>query len=537
MRGGSKCGKLGAHTELHRNARDLVGTENKNSTLNHGLNETAQLQGAKPTIAAEGGESAAEKSQRVVIIGAGPAGLTAAYELAQRGVAPLVLEKGERVGGIARTEEFNGYRFDIGGHRFYTKVEEIAELWRKVLKEDFRRVPRLSRIFYNGKFFDYPLSLSNTLSNLGAVESFRILLSYFRSKVFPYRDEETFAHWVTNRFGDRLYRTFFKTYTEKVWGISCDEIQAEWAAQRIRGLSLSSAIFNALFRTGEAKSLIREFDYPEFGPGQMWERFAYEVESRNGQVKMGCETIALRTKDNRVTEILVRDAAGKEETISGEQFISTMPINELLHRLEPHPPLEVREAAAGLKYRALILVGLIVKREKLFPDNWIYIHAPGVRVGRIQNFKNWSASLVPDANNSSLGMEYFCSEGDAIWDSTDDELLELAAKELVSLGLAKEDEVQDGVVIRQPKAYPVYDAAYRGHLDVIRPYLAQFENFQTIGRNGMHRYNNQDHSMLTGLIAARHVLGDKVPDIWEVNVERSYYEEFSRASQTANSPA
>lgn len=465
------------------------------------------------------------KHYPVVVIGAGPAGLTAAYELVKEGIAPVVLEKGDKVGGLARTETYKGYRFDIGGHRFYTKVEAVQQLWQEVLGNDFIKVPRLSRIFYRGRFFNYPISAVNTLFNLGIIESLLILLSYLKVRIWPLREEQTFEQWVTNRFGERLYKTFFKTYTEKVWGIPCSEIQADWAAQRIKGLSLKTAIINALFGSNDTKTLIKEFDYPALGPGMMWEKFAEAVESKKGKVALDTKVIKFELEGNKIASI-VAEQNGELVRFSADHFITSMPVSALVERMEPQPPPEVLHAARSLKYRDFLIVSLIVDRPDLFPDNWIYIHSPEVKVGRIQNFKNWSAALVPDASKSCLGMEYFCSIGDEIWEMSDAELVELASRELVGLGLATTADVEDGVVIRQPKAYPVYDGEYRGHLRVLEGFLTGIENLQTIGRNGMHRYNNQDHSMLTGLLAARNILGEK-HDLWDVNTERSYYEDFT----------
>lgn len=461
----------------------------------------------------------------VVIIGAGPAGLTAAYELVKAGIKPIVLEKADKVGGIARTETYKGYHFDIGGHRFFTKVSAVQQLWQEVLGEEFLRVPRLSRIYYRGRFFNYPLSLWNTLSNLGVVESLLILLSYFQAKLWPHPQEENFEQWVINRFGQRLYGTFFQTYTEKVWGIPCNQIQAEWAAQRIKGLSLKTAVLNALFGSNNTKTLIKEFNYPVLGPGMMWQRFASAVESQGGQVHLNTRVLSLEREGRHVKRVIIqRD--GKLIPISGDHFISSMPIAALINRLDPPPPDDVLQAAQKLNYRDFLIVALIVDRAELFPDNWIYIHSPEVKVGRIQNFKNWSAAMVPDPSKTCLGMEYFCTSGDGMWTMSDTELLDLASSELVSLGLADAGEVEDGVVLRQPKAYPVYDHEYRKHLQVIQNFLATFDNLQTTGRNGMHRYNNQDHSMLTGMLAVRNLLGEK-HNLWDVNTERSYYEEFT----------
>ena len=465
------------------------------------------------------------KHYPVAIVGAGPAGLTAAYELVKQGIIPVVLEKGDKVGGLARTESYKGYRFDIGGHRFYTKVAAVQELWQEVLGNEFIKVPRLSRIFYQGKFFNYPISAFNTLFNLGIIESALIILSYLKVRIWPLREETTFEQWVINRFGERLYKTFFKTYTEKVWGIPCSEIQADWAAQRIKGLSLTTAIINALFGSNDTKTLIKEFDYPALGPGMMWEKFAEAVENKDGKVYLDTKVISFEREDNKIKTITA-EHNGELVQYSADNFITSMPISALIARMKPQPPEEVLHAARSLKYRDFLIVSLIVDRPSLFPDNWIYIHSPEVKVGRIQNFKNWSAALVPDASKTCLGMEYFCNEGEELWEMSDAELVALATRELVELGLAKAADVEDGVVLRQPKAYPVYDAEYRGHLRVLEGFLKGIENLQTIGRNGMHRYNNQDHSMLTGMLAARNILGEK-HDLWDVNTERSYYEDFS----------
>ncbi|NJL09591.1 MAG: NAD(P)/FAD-dependent oxidoreductase [Calothrix sp. SM1_7_51] len=458
-------------------------------------------------------------------MGAGPAGLTAAYELAKKNIKLIVLEKGDKVGGISRTETYKGYHFDIGGHRFYTKVEEVQQLWQEVLGDEFIKVPRLSRIFYQGSFFQYPLSLFDTLSKLGIWESFLILLSYLKVKWRPLPVEENLEQWVTNRFGERLHKTFFKTYTEKVWGIPCNQIQAEWAAQRIKGLSVKTAVYNALFGANDTKTLIKEFDYPVLGPGMMWERFAQKVESFSGQVYLDTKVLRLERSGNRITKVIA-ERGGNLIEIAADNFISSMPVTALIQNMEPAPPSEVLEAASQLKYRDFLIVALIIDAPTLFPDNWIYIHSPGVKVGRIQNFKNWSVAMVPDSNKTCLGMEYFCNVGDDLWNMSDEELIELAKQELGSLCLGDSNLVSDGVVIRQPKAYPVYDSEYQTHLKVIQEFVETIENLHTIGRNGMHRYNNQDHSMLTGLLAAKNLLGEK-HDLWGVNTERSYYEEFA----------
>ncbi len=463
---------------------------------------------------------------RVIIIGGGPAGLTAAYQLTKAGIASVVLEKDRVVGGISRTATHNGYRFDIGGHRFFTKVPAVEAMWREVLGDaDFLRRQRLSRIYYNKRFFHYPLRPANALLGLGLWNSALILASYLKAQLFPQQPEVTFEQWVSNRFGERLYRTFFKTYTEKVWGIPCDQISAEWAAQRIKGLSLLSALKNALLqqqapdKSRVIKTLIDAFDYPRLGPGQMWEAVAARVP----EVRLGAEVKTIHWSGNRVEA--VETANGQR--VDGSHFISSMPLRELILRLSPAAPSDVRAAAEGLKYRDFLTVALIVNRAEVFPDNWIYIHDPEVRMGRIQNFKNWSPDMVPDPNTTCLGLEYFCFAGDGLWTMRDEELIALGKREIEMLGLARAAEVVDGSVVRMPKAYPVYDANYSEHLRVVRAFLGGLTNLQVVGRNGMHRYNNQDHSMLTAMLAVENILGAR-HDLWSVNDEREYIEEIKR---------
>ena len=459
----------------------------------------------------------------VVVVGAGPAGLSAAYRLVRQGLEPLVLERSDQVGGIARTETYNGYAFDIGGHRFFTKNEEVDTLWREMLADDFLSVPRTSRIHYRGRFFDYPLKPLNALANLGLTESVLIPLSYLKAQFRKRPQEQTFAQWVSNRFGERLYRTFFKTYTEKVWGIPCDEILATWASQRIQGLSLSSAVANALFGVQKTKSLIEVFRYPMKGPGMMWERFRKEIESSGGQLRLRSEVTRLCIEKGRILRVVSQED-GKEREFPVRELISSAPISTLVGMLDPKAPEEVREAAHKLSYRAFLIVVLIVNKREVFRDQWIYVHGPEVRVGRIQNFKNWSAAMVPDPDKTSLGMEYFCDEGDEVWQMPDEDLRGLASSELAELGLAHADDVIDSYVVRQPKAYPVYNHGYEENLGTIRTFLGTIENLQTIGRNGMHRYNNMDHSMITGMLAADNVLGSS-HDLWSVNEEEEYLEE------------
>ena len=467
---------------------------------------------------------AAESQSPVVIIGAGPAGLTAAFESVKRNLSPVLIEKSGKVGGIARTEFYRGYRFDIGGHRFYTHFENIQRTWEEVLARDFLEVPRISRIYYKKRFYHYPLNFFNAISNLGVWEGLMILASYVRAKLQPHEQEENFEQWVTNRFGWRLYETFFKTYTEKVWGISCREIQADWAAQRIKGLNLKSVLRDAILGESrqKVKALVRQFHYPVEGPGMMWESMQKQVERRGGRVLLNSEAVRIRHAANAVDALYVRNCE-KEFNLAGSSFISSIPLDELVFLLDPPPPEHVLDAARNLAYRALILVGLIVNKPDLFPDNWIYVHSSDVMVGRVQNFKNWSSAMVPDLSRTSLGMEYFCSEGDGIWNLPDGELISIAKKEIEMLGLSRASAIEDGVVYRQPKAYPVYNNGYRRHVQTIREYLATFVNLQTIGRNGLHRYNNQDHSMLTAAMAVGNLAGEK-NDLWSVNTEPSYYE-------------
>ena len=462
---------------------------------------------------------------RHVVIGAGPAGLTAARELARQGRPVVVLEQARIVGGLARTESYKGFHFDMGGHRFFTKVDEVQKIWQEVLGPDFRRRPRLSRIYYDGRFFHYPLRPLNALAGLGLWRALLVVLSYLRWQLFPYEEERTFEQWVTNRFGRRLFLTFFKTYTEKVWGIPCSELRAEWAAQRIKDLSLRSAVVAMFIKPGKTiKTLIEEFEYPRLGPGMMWRAAADEVRRLGGAVRLEAEVTAVRRTGRRVDSVVLTGPQG-EEVVSGDQFLSSMPVTQLVLRLEPPAPDAVREAARRLTYRDFLTVCLIVDRPDPFPDNWIYVHSPEVKVGRIQNFRSWSPDMVPDPAKASLGLEYFCSEGDALWTLPDEALIRLGKEELERIGLARASEISDGCVFRVPKAYPVYDADYREHLDTVRAFVDGLENLQTIGRNGLHRYNNQDHAMLTGLLAVRNLESGVRHDLWSVNTEPEYHEE------------
>jgi len=469
--------------------------------------------------------------KKVVIIGAGPSGLTAAYELCKIGVKSVVLEKDEVVGGISRTVNYRGYLFDIGGHRFFTKVKAVDDLWREILEEGkFLKRRRLSRIYYNKKFFHYPLQATNALFGLGIYNSFRTFLSYTKTQLFPIKPELSFEDWISNRFGRRLYHTFFKTYTEKVWGIPCNEISAEWAAQRIKGLSLLSALKNALItsqpknKSNIIKTLIDSFEYPEKGPGMMWETVADIIKSKGSQLKLNAGVEKILWQKDKVTALEIT-TDGKKELIPGTDFISSMPIQELVRKMEPSVPDEVRHAADILSYRDFLTVSLIINKANLFEDNWIYIHDEAVKVGRIQNFKNWSPEMVPDPNKTCLGLEYFCFEGDSLWTMSDEDLIKLGTKELGMLELVDPNDVEDGAVVRMPKAYPVYDSKYADALIIIRNFLDGLNNIYLVGRNGMHKYNNQDHSMLTAMLTVKNIMGANY-NVWDVNVEQEYHEEI-----------
>ena len=467
----------------------------------------------------------------VVIIGAGPAGLTAAYQLDKLDVSSTILEKDLVVGGLSRTVRHNGYLFDIGGHRFFTKVAAVSRMWREVLGDDLLVRQRRSRILYRQKFFDYPLRPLNALSGLGAFNSMLAVASYLKAKLFPNRSDRTFEDWISNRFGARLYRTFFKSYTEKVWGIPCNQISAEWAEQRIKGLSfrttLKHALGKGLNRGGEViKTLIHQFHYPRQGPGMMWERVAQQVEDGACSLQLGADVVRIVTTATGVESVCYRQD-GCEHQVYGSSFISTMPVRELIEKMSPQPPHSILEAARGLRYRDFVTVALVVDEPDLFPDNWIYVHDPEVRVGRVQNFKNWSPKMVPNPRHTCLGLEYFCFENDDLWSMDDTDLIAFATKEIERLGLLK-GRVVDGAVVRMPKAYPIYDGQHALALATIRGYLSSIGNLQLVGRNGMHKYNNQDHSMFTAMLAVNNLRGANV-DLWSINTDHSYHEEATEA--------
>ena len=458
------------------------------------------------------------------VLGAGPAGLTAAHVLAQRGLPAAVFEADGTVGGIAKTVELDGYRFDLGGHRFFTKLKPIARFWEEILGDEFLTRQRLSRIYYQGKFFAYPLQARDVVGRLGIAESFLCALSYFWSLRKRGTEAETFEEWVTTRFGKRLYNAFFRSYTEKVWGIPGSEIRAQWAAQRIKDFSFKHALLSVLgLQRKQITTLIEKFRYPRLGPGQMWETLARDVQGRGVPVHLNQRCVALRHEAGRVESIVIR-TNGHERELAVDSVLSTMALRDLIFALEPAPPKEVLAAARKLRYRDFCVVALMTTQEEPFPDNWIYIHDPGTRAGRVQNFGAWSEGMVPPGRNC-LGVEYFCFQGDEIWELPDNQAVELAKSELAAIGLIDPDKVTDGAKVLVPKAYPMYDGRYEEAVAVIRPYLAGFSNLQTCGRNGLHRYNNQDHSMWTAIMAVLNLVDGADYDVWSVNTEASYHEE------------
>ncbi len=479
------------------------------------------------------------KDPSTVVIGAGPAGLTAAYELAKRGAPVDVLESDTTLGGISRTVERDGWRFDIGGHRFFTKVGRVDDFWHEILPsdEDFLLRPRMSRIYYNGKLFDYPLRAANALRGLGLFEAVRCVGSYALARLRPPKDQSHFEGWTTARFGRRLYSIFFKTYTEKVWGVPADQIQADWAAQRIKNLSLFRAVVNSLRphrHQTEVTSLIEEFRYPRLGPGMMWERCADLVEKFGGVIETGTRVVGVNRRPGGAASVLVDDGTVRE--IPADHVISSMPLRTLVQSLSPPAPEEVRAAADRLGYRDFLTVALVVPREFSFPDNWIYIHSPEVRVGRIQNFGSWSPFLVKHGR-TCLGLEYFVNEGDDLWSASDSDLVALGVTELERLGLVRPGAVEAGYAVRVPKAYPVYDPEYQHNVDVIRDWLAaEVPNLYPVGRNGMHRYNNQDHSMMTAMLTVENILDGAGHDVWSVNVEEEYHEQRAGAGTGRAAP-
>lgn len=481
---------------------------------------------------------------RVGIIGAGPAGLSAAYLLSKAGFPVVTWEADpDYVGGISRTVVYKGYRFDIGGHRFYSKSKEVEDLWREILPDDMLTRGRLSRIYYRQKFYSYPLGLEEVLENIGKRNAALAVGSYLKAKLFTSANPVNLEDWFTHKFGGRLYRTFFKSYTEKVWGMPCDQISADWAAQRIKGFSLSKAARHALRpkpviprsaenRANEIKTLISSFLYPRLGPGMLWEAAAERVKAAGGTVSMGTVVTALeRTRQGRWRVQTIQ--AGQSSHHEVDHLICSAPLGWLIPALQPALPAEVVAAAAELRYRDFLTVALILRPRVSFPDNWIYIHDPDLKVGRIQNFGNWSAEMVPEAGMACYGMEYFTNANEPLWQMDDDQLISLAKHELVALKLATPEDVVDAAVVRQPKAYPVYDKSYRNSRELIRQsLLSHCPGLYVVGRNGMHQYNNQDHSIMTAMLVSRNIqAGKQLYDVWRVNQDAEYLEEGSAGNQ------
>ncbi len=535
--------------------------------------------------------------QTAVIIGAGPAGLTAALEFCRKSsIRPIVLESSHRIGGISCTVRHNGNRIDIGGHRFFSKSDRVMDWWTDIMPIDgdghdghsacisyqnqqrlVVRIdknqnrppgdpdcvmlvrPRKSRIYFMRSFFDYPLSFSpGTLRKLGLWRTLRILAGYLRAQLRPRRPEKSLEDFLINRFGHELYLTFFKSYTEKVWGVPCEQISAAWGAQRIKGLSLTKAAAHFLRKMLSPKngagdirqkrsetSLIEQFLYPKLGPGQLWERVAKLIEEQGGEVRLGWKVTGIHVENRsdgseRVVSVQARNPKGALVTIPGDYFFSTMPVRELLHAVDVPVPAPIRAISDGLQYRDFITVGLLVDRLLLteldgspIQDTWIYIQEPDVLVGRLQIFNNWSPYMVADPSKVWIGLEYFCYDSDALWSMPDEEIVRFAINEVASIGILKADEVRDSCVLRVPKTYPAYFGTYERFDEIVR-YMDRFENLFLVGRNGMHKYNNQDHSMLTAMMAVENILAGVTSkqNLWSVNTEQEYHEQKEETSQS-----
>lgn len=472
------------------------------------------------------------RSCEVCIIGGGPAGLSAAYELGRHGIRDILLVDGnDMVGGLSRTMSFEGNRFDVGPHRFFTKSTEVNRIWHDLLDGDFRPVERLTRIYYKKKLFSYPIKAPEALIKLGPVESANAMISYLAARLGRKGRDETFEDWMIERFGRRFYETFFRTYTEKVWGIPCSRIGAEWASQRIKGLDLLEVIRNAALPRSKnrIKTLVEQFDYPRLGAGQMYEAMCTKVVEQGAEIVLNQNAEEFWIKDGSIQELHLRGREGEKTVVVAGHYFSSIPLTHLMKRLRPEEPEEILEAASALYYRDHITVNLLVGREDLFPDQWIYAHAPEVKMARVANYRNFSSEMA-EKGKSTLGVEYFVFKGDEIWNRSDEALRAMAVEELAEMGLARRPEIERAWVVRETECYPMYFIGYEKHYRAIKRRIDCIDNVHVIGRGGMYKYNNQDHSIMTGLLAARNWLGmEGTPyDLWEINMDAEYQEGSQR---------
>jgi len=469
------------------------------------------------------------KAETIYVLGAGPAGLASAYNLTKQGYSVVVVEREAKVGGLAKSIEYQGFILDYGPHRFFTKIAPVLQLWDEVLGTDQVLVNRLTRIFYGGRYFSYPLKDFETLLVLGPLESFKIIASYSKSQLFPNRYPRNFAEWVTGKFGKRLFEIFFEGYTEKLWGIPCTEISTDWASQRIKGLSLLKAIRNALLgNDGKVKTLIDEFQFPKLGSGQLYENIHKYLQRHNQTVLLNTEVVQIHHDKFQVKQITLKDCqTGTEKTVTCDGVISSIPINLLVQLLNKPAPEQVISSAKSLRFRNTILVYLIVECGNLFPDNWLYINDPDVMLGRVTNFANWSKEMLPNEYQTPLCCEYWCNIDDSMWHRSEAELLAQAESELKKIGLLHNEQVSGGFIVRLPRTYPIYAGNYKQALASIQSYMQQFSNLQLVGRYGAFKYNNQDHSLLMGILAAENISTPGKHDLWAVNSDSEYQEEAS----------